>query len=521
MKKIFTLMMLLVAIVTNAWADDIVWTFTSSDIKDGASFTGSGTNTFIASDGTSELIVKTNSSTNDKLNTVSYSIDDTSYTSELVLNGKTSSSRYIKLPKISGDGTVTVVTGNTGSTRSLYLGTSAGESGTLIKESAAKKTAHSLEVKDLDDTKDYYINIASGGYSLVSIIWSPSSTPKTTTKVNAASTNAFVACNANASPALSSTAATEVTFKDSGTDVFKLSGSIKNGSNDWTLSESEPTDGTYRWTKCSTSVDYELTPVSGITINSAVLYVTSNGSSACTVIYKSGESETEQETGTNSATAPTKITLGKNDSGNFYFKFKAGSAGEARLFVKVNYTTTESIDVKVSSAGYATLFYDKKLAIPTGVTAYTATVSGSSIALTEVENVIPAETGVILEASAGTYNFLVTTADAPTVGSNILTGTTTGTTVTASTVYTLGQNNSNVVGLRLYSGTDIRAYSAYATGLSLAHEFYGFNTDDSVTGIQNIKTGKEDNVYYDLSGHRVLYPTKGLYIVNGKKVIIK
>ena len=30
-----------------------------------------------------------------------------------------------------------------------------------------------------------------------------------------------------------------------------------------------------------------------------------------------------------------------------------------------------------------------------------------------------------------------------------------------------------------------------------------------------------DNVYYDLSGRRVMNPTKGLYIVNGRKVIIK
>ncbi|MBQ7420215.1 MAG: BACON domain-containing protein [Prevotella sp.] len=41
------------------------------------------------------------------------------------------------------------------------------------------------------------------------------------------------------------------------------------------------------------------------------------------------------------------------------------------------------------------------------------------------------------------------------------------------------------------------------------------------TGIEKVKVGTEDNVYYDLQGHRVLYPTKGLYIVNGKKVIIK
>ena len=53
-----------------------------------------------------------------------------------------------------------------------------------------------------------------------------------------------------------------------------------------------------------------------------------------------------------------------------------------------------------------------------------------------------------------------------------------------------------------------------------AHELLSLDGDD-VTAIKNIKVGSEDNVYYNLNGQRVLYPTKGLYIVNGKKVIIK
>ncbi|MBQ8713676.1 MAG: hypothetical protein IJ552_00550 [Prevotella sp.] len=53
-----------------------------------------------------------------------------------------------------------------------------------------------------------------------------------------------------------------------------------------------------------------------------------------------------------------------------------------------------------------------------------------------------------------------------------------------------------------------------------AHELTLIFGDD-VTGIQNVKVGTEDNVYYDLQGRRVLYPKKGLYIVNGKKVILK
>jgi hypothetical protein len=45
--------------------------------------------------------------------------------------------------------------------------------------------------------------------------------------------------------------------------------------------------------------------------------------------------------------------------------------------------------------------------------------------------------------------------------------------------------------------------------------------DGVSTGIKNMKVGTDDNVYYDLQGRRILYPTKGLYIVNGRKVIIK
>lgn len=47
--------------------------------------------------------------------------------------------------------------------------------------------------------------------------------------------------------------------------------------------------------------------------------------------------------------------------------------------------------------------------------------------------------------------------------------------------------------------------------------------DDELTGIKSIESSKLQTAgeYYDLSGRRVAQPTKGLYIVNGKKVVIK
>ena len=46
--------------------------------------------------------------------------------------------------------------------------------------------------------------------------------------------------------------------------------------------------------------------------------------------------------------------------------------------------------------------------------------------------------------------------------------------------------------------------------------------EDETTAIISIKNGQVDSVtYYDLQGRRVAQPTKGVFIVNGKKVVVK
>ena len=65
-----------------------------------------------------------------------------------------------------------------------------------------------------------------------------------------------------------------------------------------------------------------------------------------------------------------------------------------------------------------------------------------------------------------------------------------------------------------------KAYLAVPAGTS-APSFFEFGGD--VTGIEAMETSKtvENGEYYNLAGQRVANPTKGLYIVNGKKVVIK
>ena len=46
--------------------------------------------------------------------------------------------------------------------------------------------------------------------------------------------------------------------------------------------------------------------------------------------------------------------------------------------------------------------------------------------------------------------------------------------------------------------------------------------NDDATAINAVKSNVVENgTYYNLAGQRVAQPTKGLYIVNGKKVVIK
>lgn len=98
-------------------------------------------------------------------------------------------------------------------------------------------------------------------------------------------------------------------------------------------------------------------------------------------------------------------------------------------------------------------------------------------------------------------------------------------------------SNSKFYRLTMHNGTDIgfwwgyenggafavaanKAYMVVPAGLAGARQGFGF--DDATTGISNVNVNENVNGnVYDLQGRKVNTPTKGLYIVNGKKVVIK
>ena len=154
----------------------------------------------------------------------------------------------------------------------------------------------------------------------------------------------------------------------------------------------------------------------------------------------------------------------------------------------------------------------------------------AEITMTEIPNRIALSgKGVVMKqatesSSPSTTITMTKTETAPDVdySGSSLTGTTAAMTGAAGNIYVLNNGTQGVGFYKLKSTGTIGANKAYLTySGSLAPEFFGF--DGNTTSINEVRGKMEDvsGEYYDLQGRRVSQPTKGLYIVNGKKVVIK
>lgn len=177
------------------------------------------------------------------------------------------------------------------------------------------------------------------------------------------------------------------------------------------------------------------------------------------------------------------------------------------------------VPVEVTSAGWATLFTDKALDFSgTGLTAYTATLSSETVTLTEVTTV-PAGTGVVLKGEANTYSIPVIASSE--TGKGSLTGSATDATIADGTQYILVMNDDNNAQFtKANSGNSIAAGKAFLVVPSSVRNLNVVFAGEA-TGIKAAKTAEEDGSIYNLKGQRMAQPQKGLYIVNGKKAIIK
>lgn len=168
----------------------------------------------------------------------------------------------------------------------------------------------------------------------------------------------------------------------------------------------------------------------------------------------------------------------------------------------------------VSDAGWATYVTVNSVRFANGDAFVVA--SASDKVYMESATDVPANTPVVLKG-AGVKTAMVLD-DAPAAPTNAL-AVSTGGTVDG---YVLSKKNS-VVGFYKWAGgslTSGKVYLPSSAVTSSSRDFIGFEGD--VTGINEVKNQKETvEGIFDLQGRKVITPSKGLYIVNGKKVVIK
>ena len=184
-----------------------------------------------------------------------------------------------------------------------------------------------------------------------------------------------------------------------------------------------------------------------------------------------------------------------------------------------------TVPVSVTSIGLATFASNNKLDFTNveNLEAYIAKENGDKVELTKV-NKVAAGTGVLLRAKneATTFEVPVTTDDADDATGNLFvrgTGAAVATTDATYTNYILS-TKGGVPGFYHANGNTVAKNRAYLhTSVSAARIDLSF---DELTGINEVKNQKEAvEGIFDLQGRKVAQPAKGLYIVNGKKVVIK
>ena len=215
--------------------------------------------------------------------------------------------------------------------------------------------------------------------------------------------------------------------------------------------------------------------------------------------------------------------------------FKIYATGGAIYLSQIEVVYEKPMDytLKVGSTGWSTLYLGLDATIPDGVTCYTiSSIANETATLTPIATgTLPAHTGVIINATPNTqYTFRYKNNYGGSEGiSNLLEGSFNDTRISGEG-YVLSILDG-VVGLyaaKLTNGTFLnnanKAYlPASAVPASLQSNGLRFKVDDN-TNIEYQDTtlyyNQQPTIIYDLMGRRVEHMQKGIYIVNGRKVIV-
>lgn len=255
------------------------------------------------------------------------------------------------------------------------------------------------------------------------------------------------------------------------------------------------------------------------------------------------------------------IDNGTNSSNTKVFIWKyvmALNEGATSLTITLNNSSSDNVRVddlelstysgvgsfKITEAGYGTYYSSKAYIMPKGVKGYTITGNeGTSLVMNEAYaagDVVPAKTALVVEGAANKYYTLVAKSTELTPVNNKLHGSDEAemTYVDGTNVkyYKLSYNNEgNNLGFywgsengaaftngahKAYLALDSETLLSQSRGFSLADLAHGVTTGINTT----VKSATQSNFIYDLNGRRINSlngAAKGVYIMNGQKVLVK
>lgn len=225
-------------------------------------------------------------------------------------------------------------------------------------------------------------------------------------------------------------------------------------------------------------------------------------------------------------------------AGNIY-TIKVTNDNNTRISKIVVYAKNEILAGSINIAteeGYGTFYTDKNYVLPQGLTAFAYTSVNGDNSLNKSEeyvagDIVPANTAVVVKGAKGSYNYYNTEeAATKTIEKNLLKGVTTDTRIEATSGvkrYILTRADDGILAFYRTNTGNInvkanRAYLEVPTTMAVA----SFSLEGTATGINNVVTTAAKQGIYTISGVRLNATTTkelpaGIYIVDGKKVIVK
>lgn len=296
------------------------------------------------------------------------------------------------------------------------------------------------------------------------------------------------------------------------------------------ISTLTPTNAGYIPIRCSNgqgayaTTDAVITklPAGTYTLTTAVF---GNSSENFNFNFYAGENNVFSITTTGSLSEGTSSSFILTEPTDIILK-QAGNAGRSPKVLDYIIIKQEAATVSVSEAGFATYATTNNVVVPSDENVKVMTVkvnaAGTAIELNEVaaNTVIPAGTGILVKAPAGNCDFVVTSDKCTELAYNDLKAATADVTSDGTKFFALTKIGDKVGFALVEKDVVIPAGKAYLEVAKVTPAKF-FGLDGEATGINSVKTAKADGAYYTLEGVKTTKPVKGLYIHNGKKIVVK